>query len=176
MRFETLPSTGHPGVVLRPLEPRDLPEWAGYLNDVRVYEHTSWNHPTAEELASYLGCHADRSPAGRLRLAVARRDDGRLVGTAGFHSVSPENRVAELAYDLHPDVWGRGIATAVAGSLVAWAHDEAAVIRVQATALVSNLRSRRVLAAVGFVQEGVLRSYRMVRGRPGDFALYAHVR
>jgi hypothetical protein len=36
-------------------------------------------------------------------------------------------------------------------------------------------RSARVLARCGFEREGLLRSYRMVRGVPGDFWIYWHV-
>jgi ribosomal-protein-alanine N-acetyltransferase len=42
--------------------------------------------------------------------------------------------------------------------------------------LTSNKRSIEVLQRCRFKREGLLRSYRMVRGRPGDFWMYSHVR
>lgn len=174
MKFHRLPSTDHPLVHLRPLRAADIEPWANYLNLPEVYQHTSWNHPTAQELSSYLGNETNTEPSALLRLAIAEREYDTLVGTIGFHTASEQNRSAELAYDLHPSMWRKGVATASAIDLVSWAHKEANVVRVQATVLQSNAASIRVLEHVGFVREGLLDSYRIVRGNPGNFYMYAH--
>jgi ribosomal-protein-alanine N-acetyltransferase len=149
--------------------------WSRYLNIPEVYQHTSWNHPNSQDLSSYLGNEIDKEPSARLRLAIADRENDNLVGTVGFHTVSEQNKSAEIAYDLHPFMWHKGVATAIATVMVAWAHNEAEMVRVQATVLQSNASSIRVLERVGFVQEGLLRSFRIVRGTPGNFYMYAHV-
>jgi ribosomal-protein-alanine N-acetyltransferase len=175
MLFEDLPTSDHPLVILRPLAEEDLQDWYDYLSMRKVFEHTSWNLKSAEELASYVHEPEPRTAASRLRLAIALRRTGQLVGTVGFHTVSVENRSAELAYDLSPTVWGKGIATDMCGLAVGWAHASAGVMRVQATVLESNVRSVAVLHRCGFAREGLLRSYRMVRGVPGNFYMYSHV-
>jgi len=176
MRFGQLPRSEHPLVALRPIEVDDLPLWAAYLSLPAVYEHTSWTFPTAADLAGYAGSESSRASSAPLRLAVATRSTNQLVGTIGFHTVSAENRSAELTYDLEPGMWGRGIVTYLGAVMVAWAHEHAGVVRVQATVLEANIRSIRVLERVGFVREGLLRSYRHVRGAPADFYMYAHLR
>lgn len=155
--------------------PGDIEPWATYLNTPAVYEHTSWNHPTVDDLSKYLGNESNRDPDSHLRLAIALREDDTLVGTAGFHSVSALNRTLELTYDLAPRAWSQGLATAAGACLVSWAHD-AGFFRVQATVLHSNVRSRRTIERLGFACEGLVRAYRMVRGCLGDFLMYAHVR
>lgn len=50
-----------------------------------------------------------------------------------------------------------------------------AVLRVQATALQSNTRSRKLMERCGFECEGLLKSFRLVRGVPGDFWMFSHV-
>jgi ribosomal-protein-alanine N-acetyltransferase len=175
MHYTALPSLQHELVTLRPLRPGDIEPWFTYLSVPEVYEHTSWNVQSAAELAHYAWREEDFTPSSLLRFAIALRASDRLVGTAGFHSVSPHNATAELAYDLDPAYWGKGIATAACAELVDWAHCAAAVNRVQATVLDTNTRSGRVLERCGFQREGLLRAYRLVRGRPGDFHMYAHV-
>jgi ribosomal-protein-alanine N-acetyltransferase len=175
VHFSRLPELQHPQLRLRPLQAEDLPVWAAYLNEPVVFEHTSWDHPSAADLALYLGSDARREPGHLLRLAIATQQDDALVGTVGFHTVWPNHRSAELAYDLAPRHWGRGWMGAAAAQMLRWAHEEVGLLRVQATVLASNARSRRTLERLGFVQEGLLRSYRLVRGRPGDFHIYAHV-
>lgn len=140
-----------------------------------VFQHTSWDHPIASDLDGYVGSEMSGDPDSRLRIAIASTSDDRLLGTIGFHTVSAANRSAEIAYDLHPEVWGLGLATHVVNTMVQWAHDAAAIWRVQATVLQSNHRSTRVLERVGFQREGLLRSYRWVRGTPGDFLMFAHI-
>jgi ribosomal-protein-alanine N-acetyltransferase len=176
MQCVSLPTLSHPLIHLRPLRLSDIAPWAAYLNDPVVYQHTSWNHPTIDDLSHYLGNEANVTPDSPLRLALALREHDEFVGTAGFHSVSWLNRTAELTYDLAPQHWGQGFASAASACLVDWAHQHGRYIRVQATVLESNQRSRRTLQRLGFACEGLLRAYRLVRGAPGDFLMFAHVR
>jgi ribosomal-protein-alanine N-acetyltransferase len=175
MLFTFLPTIQHPDVYVRPIERLDLAVWSEYLRDQRVFEHTSWNLQSDSELEKYIWEAQSHTPDSLFRLAVACVHSNRLVGTFGFHTVFSEHRSAELSYDLAPTHWKRGIGTAGALGFTRWAHESARVIRVQATVLQSNVRSRAVLERSGFVQEGLLRSYRQVRGRPGDFWMYAHI-
>lgn len=175
MHFATLPQASHDLAVLRPLRAGDLEYWAAYLNDPAVFLGTSWDHPDVEQLRGYLGSEASTDPDARLRLAVAARSDDRLLGTIGFHSVSAMNRVAEIAYDLHPQAWGRGVATSMVETMVRWAHEAAGMWRVQATVMTTNDRSIRVLERAAFEREGLLQGYRQVRGEPGDFLMFAHL-
>ena len=174
MQFDSLPESTHERVLLRPIVPADLPAWYAYLSMPAVYEHTSWDLESVDDLAHYAAGEPPTA-SSLLRLAIALRTTNGLVGTVGFHTVSPQHRTAEMAYDLSPDVWGQGIATHMCRALAQWAHTHAGIVRVQATILASNARSQGVLERSGFDREGLLRSYRMVRGRPGDFWMYAHV-
>jgi ribosomal-protein-alanine N-acetyltransferase len=173
MRFTALPRLEHELVTLRPLAPSDIPRWYEYLTEPVVFEHTSWNVQSVSELEPYT-VQSDL-PSSPLRLAIVEDATDQLVGTIGFHTVSPENRSAELAYDLAPAWWGKGIASHAGEVMVHWAHSHVGLLRVQATVLTSNSRSIEVLQRCGFKREGLLRSYRIVRGRPGDFWMYSHV-
>ena len=175
MQFTDLPRFDHEIVTLRPINDDDLLTWYEYLSLPIVFEHTSWNVSSPKELAQYVWQREAFTPATLLRFAIALRSTDELVGTAGFHTVLPQNSSAELAYDLSPSVWGKGIATSVAKSLVAWAHTDANIVRVQATVLESNVRSAKVLQRCGFEREGLLRSYRKVRGNSRNFYMYAHI-
>lgn len=175
MIYTELPQCDHPSVDLRPICMSDLEDWYAYLSLPIVYAHTSWQVENSGELANYAQQQNESTPDSLLRLAISSRSSGRLVGTVGFHSVWWRDRRAELAYDLHPDFWGHGIATQLANLLVRWAHCHVGINRVQATVLASNKRSHAVLHRCNFQREGTLREYRMVRGKPGEFAIYSHL-
>lgn len=175
MQFNSLPVLQHAHACLRLIEPADLPVWAAYLRLPQVYQHTSWNLQAVSELEPHLASRQVHQPDSPLRLAIACPHSHVLLGTIGFHTASALNKSAELAYDLAPEAWGRGIASAAAMTMTDWAHAEAGIIRVQATVLESNERSMAVLQRCGFVREGVLASYRQVRGQSGNFVMYSHV-
>jgi len=175
MKFSHLPESENPSVLVRPIAAEDIENWYAYLSVPSNVEHTSWNLHSAEDLMPYVWGAEPLTPSLRLRLAIADRETNRLVGTVGFHTVSPENLSAEIAYDLAPSVRGKGIATYACKLLVSWAHEHVGLIRVQATVLESNTASMAVLQRSGFEREGLLRSYRMVRGRTGNFCMYSHV-
>lgn len=175
MQYTALPQLSHPAVVVRPIAVDDLEPWYAYLSMPVVFQHTSWNLGSPDDLAGYVPGAEPVTPLSRLRLAIALRSTGALVGTAGFHTVSVENRSAEIAYDLAPSVWGQGIASHVCALLTAWAHSDVGLVRVQATVLDANVRSARVVERCGYLREGFLRSYRHIRGRPGNFVMYSHV-
>lgn len=173
MQYSALPLFDHPLVTLREMRADDIEAMFRVLSQLAVVEHTSWNLKAIDDLQAYGA--QDRTPGSMTRFAIVRRDDAAFVGSAGFHSVSPVNRTAEIAYDLAPEVWGHGIARAAVEALVRWAFDHVGLVRVQGTTLASNIRSQRVLEACGFEREGLLRRYRLVRGTPGDFWMYSRI-
>jgi ribosomal-protein-alanine N-acetyltransferase len=175
MEFTELPLSPITHAGLRHLTHADIPAWYAYLSLPTVFEHTSWNLSSPDALAGYVWDPKQNTPDRFLRLAVVRPEDDILVGTIGFHTVSSVNASAELAYDLAPALWGRGIASALCQVMVAWAHRHVGLTRVQATVLDSNVRSQKVLERCGFAREGLMRSYRMVRGVPRDFVMHSHI-
>ncbi|MGA3250094.1 MAG: GNAT family protein [Paraburkholderia sp.] len=175
MRIDSPPDSGYPGIALRQLERADIPAWFDYLSIPEVVEHTSWNLHSAADLVPMLDACESSTPTSIRRMAMIDQEHGDLVGTIGFHTVSDVNRSAEIAYDLAPAYWGRGIASAVCAAVTAWAFSREDLVRVQATVLETNQRSDKVLKNCAYRYEGLLRAYRMVRGTPGNFRMYARV-
>jgi RimJ/RimL family protein N-acetyltransferase len=163
------------GISLRQLERSDIDAWYAYLRLPEVFEHTSWNLTCKDDLSAMFDEFESTSTDSVRRLAIIDDNGAEMVGTIGFHTISASNRTAEIAYDLAPSHWGRKIAAAVCEAVTAWSFEAYGFVRVQGTVLSSNLRSASVLRRCGYRHEGLLRSYRMVRGVPGDFALYARL-
>lgn len=161
---------------LRPLRLGDEDDWLTCLADPRVRLHTSL--PAMDFAAVRVA--VERSVAGyagrtSCRWALAGRD-GRLVGTCGFSNWSLAHAHAELVYDLHPDYWGRGLMRRAVEAAVRWAHVTAGFHRVHAYVMTSNERSLALLERCHFTREGTLRHFRIARGEPRDFHLYARLR
>ena len=158
---------------LRPLRAGDELYLAAYLGDPLVTEHTSIPPVTADSLAAAVRRDIAAYAGGTsCRLALAKSDD-ELIGICGFNNWSLVHGHAELAYDLAPAYWGRGYMRRAVEALLAWAFNSVALNRVHAFVMTSNLRSIGLLERCGFTREGTLRQYRMARGTPRDFHVYA---
>ncbi|WP_241295576.1 GNAT family N-acetyltransferase [Burkholderia stabilis] len=175
MRIDAPPHSGLSALSLRQLERADLDAWYAYLSNPDVIRHTSWNLRSRDDLLPLFDGIESAHPESIRRLAIVDTASGALAGTIGLHTVSTVNRSAEIAYDLAPSHWGRGIASALCASVTAWAFAEGGFMRLQGVVLTSNAGSVRVLQKCGYRYEGLLRAYRMVRGTPGDFAMYARL-
>lgn len=175
MRIGKLPTLNVPGISLRQLELSDREAWYSYLRLPLVTEHTSWNLTSAKDLDSLFDELRSEGPDSIRRWSIVDSASNSLIGTVGFHTISGANRTAEIAYDLAPSHWGRGIGRAACMAATHWGFDVADWVRIQAVVLETNVRSIAVVGACKFRREGYLRSYRMVRGIPGNFVLFSRL-
>ena len=175
MRITHPPATGIEGIALRQIEPGDCQAWFDYLRLPQVFERTSWNLRCADDLGPTLESCLHDGPTSPIRMAVVDQSTRQLVGTIGLHTISDVNRSAEIAYDFAPSHWGLGLATRLCEAVTSWSFAALDLHRLQATVLVGNQRSERVLSRCRFRHEGLLRGFRMVRGQPGDFNIFSRL-
>lgn len=167
------PTIDFDGARLRPLRGADADALHAYLRDPVVTELTSYPVVSLPMVEAMIERSRSRWAAGELsKWGVALRQDDQLIGTCGFNEWSPVHRWAELAYDLAPAHWGKGLMRRAVAAVLQWAYRQDLVNRVHAFVRIDNRRSQRLLERGGFVREGCLRSYRVCRGEPHDFYIY----
>lgn len=102
------------------------------------------------------GCETD--PAHRLwytEWQVFRREDGQLVGSAGFKGPAAAHE-AEIGYGIDEPFQSQGFATEAAQGLIDWAFEQdSELIYMTAEAEEDNAASLRVLEKLGFVRYGM---------------------
>lgn len=176
--MNALASTPLPAVnghVVQRIEPADADEWATFALLPEMQQFTSTHATSAADLRPVIERTLSDAPDAPRLFAVRDAITRELEATFGFHTISSLNRTAELTYMVRPQQWGRGLATALCEAAVAWGFGERGWVRVQATVLAPNKGSIRVLQKCGFALEGRLRNFRLVRGTPRDFLLFARV-
>lgn len=160
---------------LRLVRQEDAPALLRFLNRPEVIEPTSSEGWTLESLRMF----GEENLAGALigkwaRYAIVQ-EDGMVVGSVGLFHIDARNRRGEIGYDLSPEQWGRGIMTAAAGALIDWAFAEGGFNRIEATVMVRNRRSERVLEKLRFQREATMRQYKFVRGEFRDYSMWARL-
>lgn len=164
-----------PGFVVSRMVLDDAPAWAGFALRPEMLRFTSSNAASVDDLLPMIERNLSTDPAAPVLFAVRDAVSGEFVANGGFHTISALNRTAELTYSVRPERWGQGLATALCGALVGWGFNERGWVRIQATTLVEHEASQRVLHKCGFALEGRVRNFRMVRGQPRDYLLFARV-
>ncbi len=164
-----------PGFTVRPVQLEDAAAWARYACLPEVREHTSSTATTTDDVAAVIQRTLTGEPNAPIHFVIQPQGGDAIVASVGFHTVSALNRTAEISYDVTPSHWGRGIASAACRAATLWGFQARQWHRVQATTLLPNLRSQRVLERCGFQREGLLRNFRIVRGQPADYWLFAAI-
>ncbi len=100
-------------------------------------------------------------------------EQGKIVGTIGFHDFDAVNRSIQIGYWLDKNVQGKGLATKCCRFLVEYAFENLAINRVQINCNIDNLKSRAIPERLGFKLEGIHRQVEWLNGSFHDWAIYA---
>lgn len=94
---------------------------------------------------------------------------------ASVDDIRREIGTAEVTYDVTPAHWCQGIASAACRAATLWGFAQHGWHRIQATTVLPNIGSQKMLERCGFPHEGLLRNFRLVRGLQTDFWMCAAI-
>jgi RimJ/RimL family protein N-acetyltransferase len=139
-----------PGFTARPIQLDDAPAWAAYVCLPEVMLHTSSTARTVDDVPAEIARTLTGLANAPIRFVLMPEGSEAIVGTVGFHSISVEFGTAEVAYDIAPSHWRKGIASAACRGACLWGFDTHGWHRIQATTVLANLASLHVLGKVVF--------------------------
>ncbi len=103
-------------------------------------------HEDIEQTREWLGNMIAADPAGNADYIVEY--EGRLIGKAGCY------QLPEIGYILHPDAWGRGLATEALSAIIPQVFARFPLEALHADVDPRNIGSIRLLEKLGFVPNG----------------------
>ena len=171
-----------PRFLLNPLEASDAPALLTHFQDPRVTEFMDIDPFTglgeAEEVVYWA--ESLRAAAQGVRWAIREKGQdgaaGTFLGTCGFNTLVYERaRRGEVAYDLSPSHWGKGVMAEIMPQLIALAAGPLALRRLEAMVTPGNTRSIHLLERHGFEKEGRLRQHAYWKGRFWDQLIFGQV-
>jgi RimJ/RimL family protein N-acetyltransferase len=140
------------GIRLRPFRESDIDDLAA------GYDEPNARTYTRDDAAHWITHGAPSAwAAGGAAYAIADPASDRLVGGVGINRIVPERGQGEIGYWVAHWARRRGVATAAARALSAWAFDRG-FSRLELLTDLANAPSQRVALAAGFQREGVRRS------------------
>lgn len=106
--------------------------------------------------------------------AIAEKSTNKLIGGCGFHDWNKFNFRIEIAYDIHPNYWRKGIMHKSLQEIIKFAFIKMKVVRIQATALEENIPSINLLSKLGFKKEGILYKYKFFKRKMVDIVMLSY--
>lgn len=160
---------------LRKLSMSDAGDVFEYASIPEVSLYVTWTpHRTIADTKSFLKhmmyLYKKGIPAS---WGIALKENGKLIGTCGYHWWSAEHSKAELGYVISDKYWNNGYMTEVLKKILGFGFKTMNLERIEARCFVENTASERVMLKCGMKLEGVLRSSLYVKGSFRDFKLYS---
>jgi ribosomal-protein-alanine N-acetyltransferase len=144
-----------PRLILRKFTPSDFERFAELMANPDVTLFSGKGVLARDEAAALFERLLAPARVGKpSQFAVIVRESGLLIGYCGFFlQIVDEVVELEIGYRLHPDYWGRGLATEAARAVRDHAFAELEVERVISIIHPDNLRSQRVAEKNGMRKE-----------------------
>lgn len=142
-------------LVLRPLSEADLDPLHRISNDLLVRRYLWDDEPVSKAQIEGIYAQSVREFAEKgLRLfGIRLRGEEELLGICGFRSLENSGEI-ELAYELSPEWWGRGLTTEASRACLRYAFEEVGLERVVAGVEPQNVASIKVIERLGMRYAG----------------------
>lgn len=163
-----------PRLLIRLVTEADLPALLDVNGDDAVTQYlpyASWSG-IEDARAWFARMNALQAAGGALQFAIIEKRADRAIGTCLLFRHEESSERAELGYVLGREHWGQGYMREALRRLIDCAFGELLLRRLEAEVDPRNARSTRVLAQLGFVQEGLLRERWLTRGVPCSVSTY----
>ena len=171
------PMPADEAIRLVPLTSVHEPAVAALVEDENVRRHTRVpTEPRDGFAATWIKTYEDgRRDGTRLGFAVESHE-GEFLGLGLYVRIEAEGQQAEIGYVVGPAARGKGVATRTLRLLTDWGFSELAFERIELWIDVTNAVSERVAERVGYVREGILRSYWFKEDIRRDFGIWSRLR
>ena len=160
-------------LVLRDFVVDDWLTVLAYQRDPRYnrYYPDRWVDRTDDEVRAFVQRLIDaqhEQPRRTFQVAITLPETGEVIGNCGIRRNPDTETEADIGYELNPEHWGRGYATEVARTLIAFGFRDLGLHRISAQCNADNAASVNVLRKVGMRLEGRIREHEYFQGRWWD--------
>lgn len=145
----------------------DAEAFHAYMQREPYWRDLPMEPPTPTSVAAMMrGWLQDQAKEPRIDFFMAAVDkaSGRLVGEAILHIRSLRWRQGEIGWGVSSDHVGRGLGTEIGFAMLQLGFETLDLHRVYAQCRAENQASRRIMAKLGMLEEGILRENVFARG------------
>jgi [ribosomal protein S5]-alanine N-acetyltransferase len=162
-------------LVLRQVTNEDANDILRYLSDEEVMKYYGLEpfksiNDVLEEISWYQSIQHNKTG---MRWGITLKEQGLVIGSCGFHNGVSQHFRTEIGFELSREHWGKGIAHEAVEAIISYGYENMNVQRIEALIEPPNLASQKLVEKLGFVREGLLRSYEFTGGKFDDLYMYS---
>jgi len=101
--------------------------------------------------------YTQEEPRGHHRWILIRKEDGKKLGTCGFHCWDKSTGCCDIGYDLLPEFWGRGYMLEAMRAVVDFARSDMQLNHINACIYIDNKKSIDLAKKCGFIFNGQMK-------------------
>lgn len=146
-------------MILRKLEPTDLPYLYLWENDAKVWADGSLHNPVSQQdLRDYIASTTgDIYRDGQLRLMI--EDEGQTIGCIDLFDLDARNRKAAVGMYIAPELRGKGYGRKALELLEQQAFVHLGLRMIYAVIVVQNTVCRALYRAMGYTETATLQAW-----------------
>ena len=169
-------------LLLRPFKFEDANDmFKNYCNSDDVCKFLPWNpHGNVENTKEYLKTFLDdyENKENFFRWAIVLKEINEVVGVIDLHHLDlVRDNCGAFGYVLGKNFWNKGIMSEAGSAVVEFMFENTTLERLEATHVVENIGSGRVMQKIGMKFEGIGRHLRKNKSDGyWDFGIYALIR
>lgn len=150
------PPSPDPDIVIRAMEPEDLPAITEVLNQPRAVWGTLQTPFVSVDARRERAAENGSGDAGLVAVV-----EGRVIGSIGLHRGQLHRRMhtASLGMAVHDAFVGRGVGSALMAAVIDLAERWWNIKRLELNVYADNARAIALYERFGFEREGLLRAY-----------------
>jgi [ribosomal protein S5]-alanine N-acetyltransferase len=163
-----------PRLFLRPVQAGDAEAIFVARSNPEVMRFWDWPPAqSADEVRDVIQAHLAEIESGATEWwVVARTPRGPAIGECDLSEIDRHHRRAEVGFLFQREAWGQGFAREAMTRVMRYGFEDLGLERLWARFHAGNDASRRLLEALGFAYEGMLKSHVLRDGARRDCVLY----
>ena len=162
-------------LVLREIKLSDAEAIYRIFSDPRVLEYHDLEEFKKIEEARYLIYSLSEGFREQevIRWGIAKKRENIIIGTCGYSGWNKTRLRAEIGYELSQAHWRKGVMTKALGAVIRYGFETMQLNRIEATVMLPNIASIKLLQKLGFQEEGILRERGFWKGHFHDLRMFA---
>lgn len=154
--FPVFPALSTKRLTLKAIGEIDIPTIFVHRSDERMLKYTEISKAKSlDDAAKFISIINENNANGEsLYWGIYQVDSNELIGTACLWNFDTEKGMTELGYSLHPDFWGKGLASEAVNAVVDFGFEKMGINVIQAFSHRENIPSLNLLTRLGFVKTG----------------------
>lgn len=173
--YNDLPTLETERLKLRKITLDDAQDVFNYASEPDVSKFVPWEaHQSIEDSYHFINYILKQYEEAKLApWAMEFKQNKKVIGTMDFVAWFPRHFRAEIGFILSKEYWGMGLVVEAATKVIQFGFEKMELNKIEASCMVENVQSQRVLQKLGMKLEGISREKYFIKGKFRDMANYS---